>query len=111
MIFEHSDIDCTTAKKALVPGMCRTFGMGNEGGGGRGGGWVTEWKAGRGGERICHGFVSVKDMKEAMWEPYVHCTYQVSATAAVIKVLVCHILCADLKYTKKREQFRYVRSC
>ena len=36
MIFEHSDIDSTTAKKALVPGICRTFMMGNvegEGGG------------------------------------------------------------------------------
>ena len=41
MIFEHSDIDSTTAKKALVPGICRTFMMGNVeggGGGGRGGG-------------------------------------------------------------------------
>lgn len=43
MIFEHSDIDCTTAKKALVPGMCRTFGMGNEEGG-REGKWMREWE-------------------------------------------------------------------
>ena len=54
-------------------------------------------RVGGGGEQICHGFVSVKDMEEAMWEPYVHCTYQVSATAVAIKVLVCFILCANLK--------------
>ena len=51
---------------------------------------------GGGGEQICHGLVSVKDMEETMWEPYVHCTYQVSATAVVIKVLVRFILCAKL---------------
>ena len=82
--------------------------------GGRGGEgrWVGERVEGGEGRGVnMSWFVSVKDMKEAIWEPYVHCTYHVSATAAVIKVLVRFILCADLKYTKKREQFRYVRSC